>query len=310
MKAMRDVYQETLRELMENDQSVVMLDADLASASGSTKTFSDYPQQTINVGISEANMISSAAGLRLSGMKPFVHTFAPFATRRVYDQLYMSVAYSHNPIHIYGSDPGFWAQHNGGTHTSFEDLSLMLSLPEFVVTAPSTPRQFAWVLKEYYKENKRPYYTRAQRKEMPELYDEKTSFSLGKGIVLSEGEDVVLFAIGDGVHESLKVQKQLLEVGLTTTVVDMFSLKPFDRDLIKKLAPKHRLVLTVENHHVHGGLGSIVSKVMAEEAIAVPFIGIGIEDHFGEVGKADYLRKKFGLDSNTISKRVLEALSK
>ena len=176
MKAMRDVYQETLKELMEKDKNVVMLDADLASASGSTKTFSDYPQQTINVGISEANMISSAAGLRLSGMKPFVHTFAPFATRRVYDQLYMSVAYSHNPIHIYGSDPGFWAQHNGGTHTSFEDLSLMLSLPEFVVTAPSTPRQFAWVLKEYYKENKRPYYTRAQRKEMPELYDEKTKF--------------------------------------------------------------------------------------------------------------------------------------
>ena len=138
----------------------------------------------------------------------------------------------------------------------------------------------------------------------------KPNFSLGKGIILSEGEDVLVFAIGDGVHESLKVQKQLLEVGLTTTVVDMFSLKPFDRDLIKKLAPKHRLVLTVENHHVHGGLGSIVSKVMAEEAIAVPFIGIGIEDHFGEVGKADYLRKKFGLDSNTISKRVLEALSK
>ena len=136
MKAMRDVYQETLRILMDQDPKVVMLDADLASASGSSKTFQNYPDQTINVGISEANMMSSAAGLRLSGMKPFVHTFAPFATRRVYDQLYMSVAYSKNPIHIYGSDPGFWAQHNGGTHTSFEDLSLMLSLPGFIVTAP------------------------------------------------------------------------------------------------------------------------------------------------------------------------------
>lgn len=308
MKAMRDVYQETLRTLMDQDPKVVMLDADLASASGSSKTFQNYPDQTINVGISEANMMSSAAGLRLSGMKPFVHTFAPFATRRVYDQLYMSVAYSKNPIHIYGSDPGFWAQHNGGTHTSFEDLSLMLSLPGFIVTAPATPKQFAWVLNQYYQDNKHPYYTRAQRKEMPELYDDTTQFKLGKGIKLTEGDDIVIFAIGDSVHESLKTAALLKEDGLTTTVVDMFSLKPFDRDIIVKEAAKHRLVVAVENHHVHGGLGSIVAKVLAEEATSTPFIGIGIQDHFGEVGLADYLREKFGLDHQSIYTKIREKI--
>lgn len=304
MKSMRDVYQETLRDLMKSDKKVVMLDADLASASGSSKTFLDYPNQTVNVGISEANMMSSAAGLRLTGMKPFVHTFAPFATRRVYDQLYMSVAYSKNPIHIYGSDPGFWAQHNGGTHTSFEDLSLMLSLPRFIVTAPSTPKQFTWVLNQYYQDNEHPYYTRAQRKEMPELYNEETEFELGKGIKLTQGKDVLIFAIGDSVHESLKVEQRLREEGLTTTVVDMFSLKPFDRAMIVKEAAQHRLVVAVENHHIHGGLGSIVAKVLAEEAIAVPLLSIGIEDHFGEVGQADYLREKFGLDDKSIYKKI------
>ncbi len=134
---MRQAYQETLIELMRKDPHVVMLDADLGSSSGSTKTFKQFPDQCVNMGISEANMISAGAAMSLTGLTPFAHSFAPFATRRVLDQIYMSLAYSANSLHIYGSEPGYWAQFNGGTHTSIEDIAILNALPNLIITAPA-----------------------------------------------------------------------------------------------------------------------------------------------------------------------------
>lgn len=306
---LRAIYQETLKKLMKDNEKVVMLDADLASASGSTNTFIEFPNQTINVGISEANMISSAAGMSLVGLKPYVHTFAPFATRRVADQVFMSAAYSRNPIHIYGSDPGFWAQHNGGTHTSYEDMAIMSSYPEVVVSAPSDPYQFAWILKEFLN-RKNVFYTRAPRKEVPKLYKESTTFEFGKSILLHEGSKVAIFAIGEMVHEAVKARDLLKEQGLDVTVVDVFFLKPFDKEMLLNIAKSHDFIITIENHNKIGGLGSTIARELALSNSRVKFDMIAVNDVFGEVGEAPYLQNKHRLNAEHLIEKINKYLNK
>lgn len=302
---MRKQYYETLNTLLKENKKIVVMDADLASASGTSKLYTDYPEQAINVGISEANMMSSAAGMSRTGLIPFVHTFAPFASRRVLDQLYMSGVYSNNKLHIYASDPGYWAQHNGGTHTTYEDLSAVLAFPKITVMAPCDTHQFKWIL-ENYVTDEGVYFTRAPRKELPELYTEAQVFEKGKAIVHGNGSDAVIFAMGEMVHEALEAQTLLEKEGTYITVVDCFSLKPFDTETAKNLSASSDLVLTAENHQRHGGLGSIVERILAEENICKPYAAIAVNDVFGEVGDANYLKEKHGLTAenivNTINK--------
>lgn len=302
---MRKMYNDTLNTLLEKNEKVVVLDADLASASGTSKLFKDFPERTVNVGISEANMISSAAGMSITGLLPFVHSFAPFVSRRVLDQLYMSGVYSHNKLHIYASDPGYWAQHNGGTHTTYEDLSAVLPLPGIIVTAPSTPLQFKYVM-ETYLEDPAVYFTRATRKVLDEIYDENTKFELGKAITHGEGTDAVVFAIGALVHEAIEAQKTLKDEGINITVVDCFSLKPFDTNKAVELLESSKVIITAENHSVHGGLTSIVENVMAENTIAKPFKAIAVRDVFGEVGDSNYLKDKHNLTAEAIVTAIKE----
>ena len=302
---LRKMYQKTLNKLMKENEKVVMMDADLASASGSSETFANNPDRCLNCGISEANMIGSAAGMSLLGIRPFVHTFAPFATRRVCDQIFMSAAYSENPIHIYGSDPGFWAQHNGGTHTTYEDIAIMTSIPNMVVTAPADWHQFKWVLEEFMK-HKNVFYTRAGRKDVPEIYSESQKFSFGKSINLKKGDKVAVIAIGYMVSEALEAAKQLEKENVDITVIDAFFLKPFDKDMLKEVAKNHELIVTVENHNEIGGLGSIVAKELALNSYQHKFKMIAVKDEFGEVGTADFLQKKHGLDAKNIVKTIKE----
>lgn len=298
---MRKRYQAVLAELMEQDPRIVMMDADLASASGSGANFKKFPNRCINVGISEANMISAAAGLSRTGLLPYVHSFAPFVTRRVLDQIFMSGVYSKNRIHIYGSEPGFWAQQNGGTHTSYEDIALLRTLPNAVVTAPCDPAQFAFVLKKFIT-HQTVFYTRAPRKELPAIYEEAQQFSLGRMIAHGKGTDCILFAAGEMMHEALQAQAYLTQEGIQTTVLDCFSLKPFDQQSAKDYIAQTKLVITIENHSIVGGLYSLVSEVMASfhhQAIVYP---IAVLDKFGEVGTDVYLKEKHQLTA----KRILE----
>lgn len=305
---LRQVYQNTLKELMDKNKNVVMLDADLASASGSTSTFKAYPNQTVNCGISEANMISSAAGMSLTGIRPFVHTFAPFATRRVADQIFMSCAYSKNPIHIYGSDPGFWAQHNGGTHTSYEDMAVISSFPEVVVSAPSDAAQFAWVLNEFMEHN-RVFYTRAPRKEVPNIYPENEKFELGKSRTLHKGNDIAIIAIGDMTHQALKAYESLKDKGINVTVVDTIFLKPFDEGMIKEIIKDHNFVITIENHTKIGGLGSTVATHLSLNGYQGKFDMVAVNDEFGEVGEASYLQEKHKLNAENLIDKINNYLS-
>ena len=305
----RAVYVETLMELMESNPNVVNLDADLVGASGAAKLFSKYEHRCINMGISEANMIGAAAGMSLTGKVPFIHTFAPFATRRVMDQLYMSGVYSNSNIKIYGSDPGFWAIHNGGTHTTMEDLALTRALANITILAPSDATQFKWCIKKA-TDTYGVFYIRAGRKSFVDLYDSNSQFELGKGIVLEQGKDVVIYAIGEMVAEAYKAREILSKEGIEVAIVDMFSIKPFDEEIVKEMSKGKSLVITAENHSKYGGLGSAVAEVLAENAMAIPLRRIAVQDRFSEVGTADYLQKLLKIDADAIVEVINSSLLK
>ncbi|SHI84195.1 transketolase [Geosporobacter subterraneus DSM 17957] len=307
-KELRAVYQETLMELMEENENIIVCDADLVNASGTGKLFRKYPKRCINMGISEANMIGASCGMSLTGKIPFVHTFAPFATRRVFDQLYLSGCYQQANIRIYGSDPGFWALHNGGTHTSVEDLALTRAVPQLTVIAPADAAQFKWVIKNTI-DRYGMYYFRCARKAVPDIYSEGSQFEIGKGNIICEGTDIAIFAIGEMIAEAIKARKILEEYGISSTIVDMFTVKPLDEELVREVSRGKRVIVAAENHSKIGGLGSAIAEVLAESPIEAPFISIAIQDHFGEVGTQDYLQRKFGLNADAIVSKVLEKLN-
>ncbi len=306
-KELRSVYQDTLIEMMRKDERIIVCDADLVNASGTAKLFKEFPDRCINMGISEANMVGASCGMSLTGKIPFIHTFSPFATRRPYDQLFLSGGYQKGNLRIYGSDPGFWALHNGGTHTSVEDLALTRVIPGITVLAPADATQFKWIL-ENTVEHYGIYYIRAPRKSIPDIYQEGSEFKIGKGNIVAEGSEVVIFAMGEMISESLKAKEVLEQKGISVAIVDMFTIKPLDVELIKDISIGKKLVVTAENHSKIGGLGSAIAEVLAESCLGVKLLRIAIEDHFGEVGTLDYLKEKFGLDYNSIVQKVLTNL--
>lgn len=299
-KEMRKAYQEAVTHLMRQDSKVVMLDADLASASGSGAAFKEFPNQCINCGISEANMISAACGMSLAGLKPFVHTFAPFATRRVFDQLYMSGAFSQNSIHVFGSEPGIWAVFNGGTHTTFEDLALTRTLPNSVVCAPCDVHQFKFIVNEYYQTHKL-FYTRSCRGILEDVYHEETHFQLGKWILHNNLSEDVVICIGEMVQKGLRLQKEFSNV----CVIDAFCLNPYDQKLLSEIAKKAKRVLVCENHSQFGGLGELVARELALNNYQGKFAHVAIAHHVSEVGTYEFLEKKFKLDYESIKEKYV-----
>lgn len=304
-KELRTCVVETINELMRKDEKVIALDADLGSASGWTAIGKEHPDRFINMGIAEANMVGVAAGLSLTGYTPFIHTFGPFATRRVFDQLFISGGYGGNTINIYGSDPGFAAGHNGGTHTTWEDVALMKAIPHSVVCDAADDVQMAWIIKEFHQMSG-IHYVRGNRKGVTPVYEKGSTFVLGKGNVLRKGTDYLLIAAGQLVSETLQVAEQLMEQGISCEVIDMFTIKPLDRELILSEAIGKKKIVTIENHSITGGLGSSVAEVLAEEGVGVPLKRIGVNERFGQVGTPDFLQQEFGLDVESIKKQIME----
>lgn len=306
---LRSCVVSAIEELMAENKSIVALEADLGAASGWNKLAEADSKRFINVGIAEANMIGVAAGLSLAGYTPFVHTFGPFATRRVFDQLFLSGGYSKNTINIYGSDPGFAVGHNGGTHTTWEDVALIRMIPEAVICDAADAVQMKWIIKEF---SKHPgiHYVRGNRKSVPDIYEEDTEFQLGKGNLLRDGKDILLIAAGQLVSEALTVSEELLEEGISCEVIDMFTIKPLDRALIVKEAQNKKSIITIENHSITGGLGSAVAEVLAEENIPVPLLRIGVNEQFGQVGTPEYLQEAYGLTAKQIKQKIVSFMEK
>lgn len=287
----KTVLGETIAEILEQDPRAAYLDADLMGCINTAK----LPAKTaraIDCGIAEANMVGIACGLSAVGFKPIVHTFGPFASRRCYDQIFLSGAYAKNSVTVIGTDPGITAAFNGGTHMPFEDMALYRAIPGAIVVDVTDVTMLKAFLHQF-QEQPGVKYLRVGRKESHPVYPEDYSFEPGKGAVLREGKDAVIVASGIMVHEALEAARQLAEAGIDAAVIDPVTVKPFDDALIRGYAEKTGCVVTAENHNKIGGLTSAVQNAVC--GLPVKFGYVAIEDEFGEVGPQPYLRERFAL---------------
>ena len=307
-KATRQSYGEALLELGKSNKNVVVLDADLAGATKSGIFQKEFPNRFFDMGIAEQNMMATAAGMATCGKIPFASTFAVFATGRVYDQIRNSICYPNLNVKICGSHAGVTVGEDGATHQMLEDINIMKCLPNMKVICPSDDVQTKWAVKEMAEING-PCYIRTCRLASNIIYDENQEFELGKAVQFGDGTDATVFATGICVSEALKAMEILKEKNINIRVVDMFSLKPIDRDIIINSAKETRNLISVEDHSVIGGLGSIIADVLSEEYPA-KLVKMGVKDRFGESGKATVLMVKFEIDSTAIVKQVEELMEK
>ena len=300
---LRKVCTNKFEKYLTKDEKVVVLDADLMGSLGSGSLVEKYKGRVINVGIMEAQEISCAAGLSRVGLKPFVHTFTAFASRRCLDQIFISSLYQNNPITVIASDAGIQAVHNGGTHMSFEDMGLIRGLVNSVVIEPTDSNVLKSVLDEVYSKQDKFYWIRLTRKNVFKIYEEGSKFEIGKANVLQLGSDVCIIAIGMMVHEARIAAKKLEEEGISVTVIDMFTLKPIDREAIVKHSKGKKLVVSAENHSITNGLGSAVAEVLAEEC-QTKLVRVGVKERFGQVGTLEFLQEEYGLRAEDIYQAV------
>lgn len=309
--ATRQSYGEALAELGEENKNVVVLDADLSGATKTSIFAKKFPERFFDVGIAEQDMVGTATGLSTFGKIPYISTFAVFAAGRAYDQIRNTVAHTNSNVKICATHAGITVGEDGATHQMLEDISLMRTIPNMKVFSPSDDVQTRWLIKEIAKTNG-PAYVRLSRLDTPVIYDEEfmrennVKFELGKAIQIGDGADASLIATGVCVVEALKAQKSLKEQGINVRVIDCFSIKPIDKEMVLKCAKETKKIITIEDHSVIGGLGSAVCEIIAENCIGNSeymvenVTRMGIKDTFGESGKAEDLMKKYKIDSNAI----------
>ena len=303
---MRAVYAACLAEMMKEDKHVCVLDADLSKASGTLALYKQFPEQMFDCGVAEQNMASIAAGLSSYGFKPWIESFTPFATRRICDQIAISISYAKRNVKIVGTDPGISAELNGGTHMSMEDIGVIRSIPGMVIFEPVDEVQLRAampVLNDY----DGPVYVRLFRKQLPVVFKDDYKFDLFKADTIREGKDLTIFVSGMLTADVVEAAQLLADEGIDAEVINIHTIKPIDRETVIASARKTGTVLTVENHNVIGGLQSAVLETLAAEKI--PVCAVGVEDRFGEVGKLPYLREAMGLTVENIVAGAKKALS-
>ena len=308
--ATRQSYGEALAKLGEENENVVVLDADLSSATKTSLFAKKFPDRFFDIGIAEQDMMGTAAGLSTFGKIPYVSTFAVFAAGRSYDQIRNTIAHINANVKICATHAGITVGEDGATHQMLEDIGMMRMLPNMKVFSPSDDTQTKWLIKEVSKING-PVYIRLTRLETPIIYDEEfvkqnnIKFEIGKGIQIGEGTDASIIATGVTVSEALIAKEKLAKEGINVRVIDMHSIKPIDTEIIIKCAKETKRIITIEDHSIYGGLGSLVCEVLSENYPA-KVTRMGIKDTFGESGKAEELMKHFKIDSNSIVEEVMK----
>lgn len=304
---MRGVLYETLMEEMAKNPKIAVIDADLAKCNGTFKIRDTYPDRAFDVGIAEQNMASMAAGMSAMGMIPFITSFTPFATRRICDQIAISICYTKSNVKIIGSDPGLTAELNGGTHMSVEDIGVLRSIPDIVIYEPVDAEQFRQALPQIIAYNG-PVYIRMFRKVIGDVFTNPDyKFDLFKADTVKEGKDVTIFATGIMVQESLKAIEILKSEGIDVELINIHTIKPIDRDAIVASAKKTGAVVVADNHNIVGGLCSAVSEVLAQYCPTVTRF-IGIKDRFGQVGKLPFLLEEYQMTANHIVAAAKDAI--
>ena len=296
--ATRQSYGKALEELGKENENIVVLDADLSTATKTEYFAKQFPERFFDVGIAEQNMMGIAAGMATSGLIPYASTFSVFACGRAYDQIRTSIAYPNLNVKICATHAGITVGEDGATHQMLEDISMMRTLPNMTVISTSDDIQTRWAVKEISKING-PVYLRLCRLATPIIYEEGTKFEIGKAYQFGNGTDATVIATGITVSEALKAQQILKEKGVNIRVIDMHTIKPIDKEVILKAAKETNKIITIEDHNIIGGLGSAVCEVLSEE-YTTKVIRMGIKDEFGTSGKAEELMKYFKLTAEDI----------
>lgn len=305
---MRAVYADAIEKMIVAGKKIVAMDADLMRAIGTYRLWDKYPEQIVECGIAEANMVGMAAGLSSEGFIPFVHTFGCFSARRALDQIFMSCAYAKQNVKILGSDPGVVAALNGGTHTPNEDIAALRAIPGMNIVDICDAVMAAKLLPQI-ADTYGTFFIRFPRTKIPRIYDESTEFQLGKSVQLREGKDLTIIASGIEVSEALDAAEELAKEGIQAQVIDMFTIKPLDTQAIEDAARKTGAIVTAENHNMYGGLGSAVAEYLVEHCL-VPMERVANQDRFGDVGSLRYLMDEYGLSAKFIVEKAKKVLSR
>jgi len=308
MKATRDAYGEVLAELGAENKDIVVLDADL---SGSTKTAvfrKQFPERFFNMGIAEANMVGTAAGLAAAGKIPFVSTFAIFAAGRAWEQIRQSVAYPKANVKIVPTHGGITVGEDGGSHQSVEDIAIMRAIPNMTVMVPADAVETRKAIRAA-AEYKGPVYIRLGRNKVPAVFADDCYFEIGKGVEVVAGTDMTFVTTGLMTAQAVIAANLLKQEGISARVVHIATIKPLDQDIIVKAAEETGAIVTAEEHSIIGGLGGAVAECLAEKH-PTPVKRVGIHDRFGTSGKAEELMKYFGLTPEDLIEAAREVLTR
>ena len=305
-KSTRVAYGETLVKLGKINKDVVVLEADLSKSTMTAYFKKEFPERHINVGIAEADMVATAAGIATTGKISFASTFAHFAAGRAFDQIRNSVAYPQLNVKICPTHAGVSLGEDGGSHQSVEDVALMRAIPGMVVLSPADAietEKMIFAVADY----KGPVYVRLGRLNIPVLFDENYKFEIGKAITLTQGDDVAILATGLMVSEALEAAKLLEEKGIKARVINVSTIKPLDTETVLKAAKECKFIVTSEEHSVIGGLGSAVSEYLSEVHPA-KVVKHGIQDVFGQSANGETMLTNYGLRAKNIVELVLKNL--
>ena len=305
----RNAYGEALIELGLKYKNLVVLDADLSKSTKTIMFAKKYPERFFEMGIAEANMISTAAGLASCNKIPFVSTFAVFATGRVYDQIRMDVAYSNSNVKIFATHGGISVGKDGVSHQMIEDIALMRVLPNMTVLAPSDAAQTSKIV-HLMAENVGPMYARIGRADTPQIYetDDLNDIKIGKAITVEDGSDIAFISYGTMIEPSLEARKALLKHKIKARVIDMHTIKPLDKKVVISCAKETNAIITAEEHSIIGGLGSAIAEFLAEKNINIKFLRMGVKDTFCESGEPEDLLEKYELNEKYMIKNAKKLL--
>ena len=308
-KAIREVYGNVLKELGETNKDIVVLDADLSGSTKSAMFGKAYPERFFNMGIAESNMVATAAGLSTTGKIPFVNTFTVFLTTLGLIAARGQVCYGNLNVKFGGAYCGMSDALDGASHHALEDIAVMRTLPNMKVILPSDATSTRWATR-YAVENYGPMYLRLSRDVYPDLYNDSSKFELGKGAIVRDGKDVTVIACGLMVHKALEAAEQMEAKGISVRVVDMYSIKPIDKELILRCAAETGAIVTAEEHNIYGGLGGAVSEVLAWGGASAPTEFVGLQDTFTESGKYSDLLHKYGIDADGVVAGIEKVLER
>lgn len=300
--ATRASYGEALAKLGDKNEKIVVLDADLSEATKTSVFAKTHPERFFDIGIAEADMMGTAAGLASSGQIVYASTFAMFAAGRAYDQIRNGICYPNLNVKVCATHAGITVGEDGPTHQMLEDISLMRTIPNMTVMCTSDDTETKWAVEEISKIDG-PVYLRLCRLATPVIYEENQKFEIGKGIQIGEGTDAGIIATGVVVPEAIKAMEELKKEGINARVIDIHTIKPIDKDLIIKTAKEVKKLITIEDHSIIGGLGSAVSEVLTDN-YPCKLTRIGIKDTFGHSGPATELLSHYGLTAESIIKRI------